>query len=75
MVNVLEQETFDLLHTFTREKFKLRLDKRFMSHHLVFQDGMELLELTQGDNKGLLAPYVQDFFLLYFFLQLGDKGS
>jgi len=32
-----------------------------MSHHLVLQDGMKLLELTQGDNRGLLAAYVQDF--------------
>lgn len=37
------------------------MDKRFMPHHLVFQDGMELLELTQGDDIGSLAAYVQDF--------------
>jgi hypothetical protein len=24
----------------------------------LFQDGMEFLEFTQGDNKGLLATYI-----------------
>jgi hypothetical protein len=32
-----------------------------MLHHLVLQDGMELLESTQEDDKGFLATYVQDF--------------
>ncbi len=32
-----------------------------MSHHLVIQDDIKFLELTQGNNKGLLVAYVQDF--------------
>ncbi len=32
-----------------------------MSHHLVLKDGMEFLELTQGDGVGSLAHYVQYF--------------
>jgi hypothetical protein len=32
-----------------------------MPHHLVLWDGMELLELTQGNNKSFLATYVQNF--------------
>jgi hypothetical protein len=56
-----QQETLDLLKTFMWEEFKLWLDRRFMLHHLVLQDRMELLELTQWDNKGSLAAYVQDF--------------
>jgi hypothetical protein len=32
-----------------------------MPHYLVFWDEMELLELTQGNNKGFLATYIQDF--------------
>jgi len=32
-----------------------------MPHQLVLWDGMEFLELTQGDDKSLLAAYVQDF--------------
>jgi hypothetical protein len=43
------------------EEFKLQLDERFTLHHLVLRDGMEFLELTQWDNKGSLATYVQDF--------------
>jgi hypothetical protein len=46
-----KQETFDLLETFMWEEFKLRLDGRFTLHHLVPQNGMELFELTQWDNK------------------------
>jgi hypothetical protein len=56
-----KQETLNLLETFMWEKFKLWLDMRFMLHHLVLWNGMELLELTQWDNKGSLAAYVQDF--------------
>ncbi len=32
-----------------------------MLHHLVFKDGMELLELTQTYGMGFLAHYVEDF--------------
>jgi hypothetical protein len=32
-----------------------------MPHHLVLQNGMELLEFTQGDDRGSLVVYVQDF--------------
>jgi hypothetical protein len=32
-----------------------------MPHHLVLKDGMELLDLTQGDGVGSLAHYVLDF--------------
>jgi hypothetical protein len=32
-----------------------------MLHHLVFKDGMELLELTQGDKVGSVVSYVQNF--------------
>jgi hypothetical protein len=55
-----KQETFDLLKSFTWE-FKLRFNERFMPHHLVFKDGMELLEFAQRDGIGSLACYVQDF--------------
>jgi hypothetical protein len=30
-------------------------------HHLVLKDRMELLGLTQGDEGGSLATYMQDF--------------
>jgi hypothetical protein len=33
----------------------------FMPHHLVLKDGMEFLEITQGDGMGSFAHYVQDF--------------
>lgn len=56
-----KHETLDLLKTFTWEEFKLQLDERFMSHRLVLWDGIELLELTQGDDNGLLATYIEDF--------------
>jgi hypothetical protein len=32
-----------------------------MPHHLELRDGMELLELTQGNNKSFPTTYVQDF--------------
>jgi len=54
-----KQETFDLLETFTKEEFKLQLDERFMSHHLV---------LAWHGTLG-----VQDFFLLSFFDNWGTK--
>jgi hypothetical protein len=54
-----KQETLDLFKTFTWEEFKLRLDGRFMLHHLLLENGMELLEFTQWDNKGSLAAYIQ----------------
>jgi hypothetical protein len=54
-------KTLDLFETLTWDEIKLRLDKRFMSHILVLQDAMEFLELAQGDNKGFLAIYGQDF--------------
>jgi hypothetical protein len=34
------------LEAFTWEEFKLTLNKRFMSYHLMFKDGMELLEFA-----------------------------
>jgi hypothetical protein len=54
-----KQETFDLLETFTKEEFKLRLDERFMLHHLV---------LAWHGTLG-----VQDFFLLFLFDNWGTK--
>jgi hypothetical protein len=56
-----KQETFNLLEVITWEEFKLRLIERCMPHHLVFKDGMEFLEFTQGDGVGSLAHYVQNF--------------
>jgi hypothetical protein len=47
VVDVPKRETHNLLETFTWEEFKLQLDSRFMPHHLVLWDGMELLEFTQ----------------------------
>jgi hypothetical protein len=44
--------------TLTWEEFKLWLDGSFTLHHLMLQDGMELLEFTQGDDMGLLTTYV-----------------
>jgi hypothetical protein len=44
-----------------------------MPHHLVFEDGMELLELTQGDDGGLLATYVQDFSCMFIIVPLKDE--
>jgi hypothetical protein len=32
-----------------------------MPHHLMLKDGVEFLELTQGNGVGSLAHYVQDF--------------
>jgi hypothetical protein len=43
-----------------------------MLHHLVLQDGMELLELTQGDDKGSLATYVQDFKQMFIVVPFKD---
>ncbi len=43
------------------EEFKLCLNERLMPHHLVLKEGMELLELAQGDKKNSLAHYVQNF--------------
>ncbi len=42
-------------------------------HHLVFCDGMKLLELTQGDNMGSLATYIQDFSCMLIMVPL--KGE
>jgi hypothetical protein len=56
-----KQETPNLLETLTWEEFQLWLDNRFSLHHLVFWDGMKLLEFTQGDNRGSLVTYVHDF--------------
>jgi hypothetical protein len=58
MVDVSKQKTRDLLETLTWEEFELQLNRKFMPHHLVLQDGMELLELIQGENKGSLVTYV-----------------
>jgi hypothetical protein len=55
-----KHETPNLLENLTFEEFKLQLDGKFMLNYLVFQDEMELLEVTQGNNKGFLATYVQD---------------
>jgi hypothetical protein len=45
----------------------------FTPHHLVLWDGMELLELTQGDDKGSLAAYVQDFNRMLTMVPLKDE--
>jgi hypothetical protein len=52
------EKHLNLLETLTWKEFKLWLDGRFTPHHLVFQNGMEVLEFTQGDNIGFLATYV-----------------
>jgi hypothetical protein len=49
------------------------LDKRFTSHHLVLWDGMELLELTQGDDKGSLVAYIQNFNCMLTVVPLKDE--
>ncbi len=46
-----------------------------MLHHLVLRDGLELLELTQGNNKGFLATYVQDFSRMLIVIPLKDGYS
>jgi hypothetical protein len=69
-----KQETSDLLETIIREEFKLWLDKRFTSHHFMFQDGMELLELTEGDDKSSLVAYVQKISSVLF-LTIGEQRS
>jgi hypothetical protein len=56
-----KQEIFNLFEVIAWEEFKLWLIEWCMPHHLVFKDGMEFLELTQGDGVGSLACYVQDF--------------
>ncbi len=70
VANVLKVENTQSTWTLTWEEFKLRLDKRFMPHHLVLQDGMEFLEFTQGDNGGSrgqwgfighLCPWLQSY--------------
>jgi len=58
---VQKQETPNLLEILTWKEFKLLLNETFMPHHLVLKDGMEFLEITQGDGMGSLAHYVQDF--------------
>jgi hypothetical protein len=68
-----KQKTPNLFETFTWEEFKLWLDGRFMSHHLVLQDGMEFLEFTQGDNKGSLTTYVQDFNRMLIMVPFKDE--
>jgi hypothetical protein len=40
---------------------------------LVLWDGMKLLELTQGDNKGSFATYVQDFNQMLTIVSLKDE--
>jgi len=57
-----KQKTPNLLEILTWGEFKLQLNERFTSYHLVFKDGMELLELTQlRDGASSLARYVQIF--------------
>jgi len=53
-----KQEKPNFFEIFKWEKFKLQLDIRFMPHHMLLRDEMELLEFTQWDNMGLLATYV-----------------
>jgi hypothetical protein len=45
----------------TWEQFKSWLNERFTPHHQVFKDGMELLELQQGERPNSLVKYVQKF--------------
>ncbi len=57
-----KQKTPNLLEILTWGEFKLQLNEKFTSYHLVFKDGMELLELTQlRDGAGSSARYVQIF--------------
>jgi hypothetical protein len=72
-VDVQKQETPNLFETLTWEEFKLQLDRRFTSYHLVFWDGMKVLEPTQGDNKGSLAAYVQNFNRMLTMVPLKDE--
>lgn len=58
VVDVPKQEKLNFFEIFKWEKFKLQLDIRFMPHHMLLRDEMELLEFTQWDNMGLLATYV-----------------
>jgi hypothetical protein len=39
----------------------------------VLQEGIELLEFTQGDDKGSLAIYVQDFSHMLIMVPLKDE--
>jgi hypothetical protein len=54
-------KTPNLLEILPWEEFKLCLNERFTPHHPVLKEGMELLELAQGDGTNSLAHYVQDF--------------
>jgi hypothetical protein len=44
-----------------------------MSHHLVFRDKMDLLELAQGDEVGSLVSYVQDFNWMLIMVPLKEE--
>jgi hypothetical protein len=55
---VQKQKKPKLLETFLSKEFNLCPNERFMSHHLVLKEGMELLELAQGDETNPLAHYV-----------------
>jgi hypothetical protein len=68
-----KQETLDLLETLNWEEFKLRLDERLTSHHLVLWDEIELLKFTQGHDIGLLVAYIQDFNCMLTMVPLKDE--
>jgi hypothetical protein len=42
-------------------------------HHLVLRDVMEFLEFTQGEDRGLLATYIQDFNHILIVIPLKDE--
>jgi hypothetical protein len=53
-----KQKTPNLLEIFLSKEFNLCLNERFMSHNIMLKEGIELLELAQGDETNSLAHYV-----------------
>ncbi len=43
------------------------------THHLVLRNGMEFLELTPREDRGLLLAYVQDFNCMQTMVPLKDE--
>ncbi len=68
-----KEETSNLFKMLTWGDFKLWLDGKFIPHHLVLRNGMEFLELTQGEDRGLLLAYVQDFNCMLIMVPLKDE--
>jgi hypothetical protein len=60
-VGLVDGSKTKMLEILPWEEFKLCLNERFTPHHPMLKEGMELLELAQGDKTNSLAHYVQNF--------------